>query len=164
MTKTVAELSREIEELKTALGIASGAVTETVTEVAPDPAAPAVGTLVHVLRPVALGGELRSRGTVLTVTDALTAQTTDRFGASTLARLIDDGVLGVGEWPERLNRWQTPGDPEWSREFLAARDAARANLFPEDRAAAETALLKKFGPVPADWREPHRPVKSKWAV
>lgn len=160
---TIKELETKIADLQAALATASGIVTEAAPEAVTDPATPVVGDIIHVLKPVALAGDVRPRGSVLTVTEDLLFSTTDRAGHNSLAGLIDAGVIGRGDWPAGVRKWMSPGDPQWS--FERTRDLAAANRFtdPVEREAAVAAVHRHFGPPPADWREPQPQRRSKWS-
>lgn len=163
MSKTVKQLEDELESIRAALATVGGTPPAPVTEAVTDPNTPAVGTVIHVLAPVALGGDIRNRGAVLEVTQPLIDSTTDRTGKNRLVSLIERGVIGVGEWPEGLQKWTEPGDQQWTFERAQALDAVAHILNPAEREAAKKAVQRRFGPAPEGWREPPKQTRSKWS-
>lgn len=174
---TTKELAAEVTALRTALAAASGTTAPTVTDITDaalnDEGTPQPGDILHCLMDgLVLGTEVYYRGQEVVVDKKMITALIDRDGKNGWPRFLDPeyqtdrfgtAVLARGPWPLGLKRWTVAGSPTWTREYLAARDRARSIHDPIDRAEAEKHLLAEFGPVPGDWIEPPRPVKSKWA-
>lgn len=118
------------------------------------------GDVVHFTTALPFGGDIRPRGTSITLTPQLIEGTIDRLGNSWLDEVDEPGSrIGRGPWPTDEPRW-VYGSPDWSEEREAARRRAWAVIDPEERAAARAEVERVYGPAEATSRTLSAPKSS----
>jgi hypothetical protein len=102
------------------------------------------GDEIHFLKSTSAWGQVWGRGDSIVLTAEMIGQTIDTRGHSWLDQIDDeDARIGLGDFPEDLDRW-TPGTADEAMAFEAARREAHSLPIAADRAAALAALAKKF--------------------
>lgn len=106
----------------------------------------AEGDVIHFREPVMCFGEVRPRGSSLTLTAAMIERTVSGDGTSWLDRVDEPGGrIGRGPFPKDAPTW-TYGDADWEAQREAARRRAWRVDDPEERAAALAAVERDYGP------------------